>query len=340
MKHRTFAIASTLSFSVLATPPTLAGLNDGLMAHYPFDGNAQDASPNGNHGTVQGATLTADRFGQANSAYYFDGQDDSITVPSSASLNPTNQLSIIFWIKIYGITGAWSPVIFKGGKWTGNGQYRAYTVWLNKQPAFYLVTAGNQSEQHVLKSGTVKGGEWLFYTAVIDRRNHSMTVYLNGEQDQQMVDSYSSFNNNNNDLVFGGLAEGRAEFSPFQGVLDEVRFYNRALSAAEIQALYTEKPPVVDEPGVKAEKPPVVDEPGVKALGENLLEKPPEIEAPVGCSASSDVNIGMTFSAKFPDKEGKYYIIPAEVVESIIKAIDIGTILVINKPPACQPSGE
>lgn len=50
----------------------------------------------------------------------------------------------------------------------------------------------------------------------------------------------------------------------------------------------------------------------------------------------SPLNIGMTFSAKYPDKEGKYYIVPAEVVDAIIKAIEAGTILVIDKPVACQ----
>ncbi len=53
-----------------------------------------------------------------------------------------------------------------------------------------------------------------------------------------------------------------------------------------------------------------------------------------GCSPQFD--IGMTFNAKFPDREGKYYIIPAEVVDAIIKAINTGTILVIDKPPVCQ----
>jgi len=50
-----------------------AGINDGLVAYYPFNGNANDESGNGNNGTVNGATLTSDRFGNANSAYSFDG---------------------------------------------------------------------------------------------------------------------------------------------------------------------------------------------------------------------------------------------------------------------------
>ncbi|RKZ82361.1 MAG: hypothetical protein DRR19_20810, partial [Candidatus Parabeggiatoa sp. nov. 1] len=231
MKLRYVAFATAMSLGMLISPLTLAGLNDGLMAHYPFDGNAQDAGPNGNHGTVEGATLTADRFGKANSAYRFDGKDDSIVVPNSASLHPADQLSIAFWMKIEGVTNAWSPIIFKGSsKWTNNGMYREYTVWLNKQLTLYLASAGNQSAQQVLKSSAVKGREWFFYAAVIDRRHHSMKVYINGRLDQEMADSYSSFKKNNNNLVFGGRGEGIAAISPLKGVLDDIRFYKRALS--------------------------------------------------------------------------------------------------------------
>ena len=52
-----------------------ANLQQGLVAYYPFNGNANDESGNGNNGTVNGATLTEDRFGNANGAYSFDGND-------------------------------------------------------------------------------------------------------------------------------------------------------------------------------------------------------------------------------------------------------------------------
>jgi len=82
------------------------------------------------------------------------------------------------------------------------------------------------------------------------------------------------------------------------------------------------------------------------AMSLGVLASPPTLAAandapvvsdPIDCPISPNVNIGMAFNAKFPDKEGKYYIIPAEVIDAIIKAINTGTILVIDKPPACQP---
>ena len=62
-----------ISFVFLAQAS--ADLNDGLIAYYPFNGNANDESGNGNDGTVNGATLTNDRFGNEDSAYSFDGNN-------------------------------------------------------------------------------------------------------------------------------------------------------------------------------------------------------------------------------------------------------------------------
>jgi hypothetical protein len=82
------------------TPSQLpANLQQGLVAYYPFNGNANDASGNGNNGIVNGATLTADRFGNANRAYNFDGNAQYISVQNSVTLSPLN-LTISVWYRI------------------------------------------------------------------------------------------------------------------------------------------------------------------------------------------------------------------------------------------------
>ena len=75
-------------------------LNSGLAAYYPYNGNANDESGNGNHGTVFGASLTTDRSGNADSAYSFDGVNDYIDIGKDASLKMTDGLSISAWINI------------------------------------------------------------------------------------------------------------------------------------------------------------------------------------------------------------------------------------------------
>ena len=69
----------------ISTTHVSAGINDGLVAYYPFSGNADDASGYGNHATVYGATLIEDSSGNPNSAYSLDGIADYIekTFPSA-----------------------------------------------------------------------------------------------------------------------------------------------------------------------------------------------------------------------------------------------------------------
>ena len=71
-------------------------LDKGLIAYYPFNGNANDASGNGNNGRVNGATLAEDRFGRRNHAYGFDGNDD---VNFNKTLITTKSFAISFWFK-------------------------------------------------------------------------------------------------------------------------------------------------------------------------------------------------------------------------------------------------
>jgi len=92
-----------------------SSLDTGLIAWYPFTGNANDASPNGNNGTVVGAQLTSDRNGTANQAYLFNGTSDYINV--GQNVKPNFPLTITAWIYP---TAAASPshTIFRSGTFT------------------------------------------------------------------------------------------------------------------------------------------------------------------------------------------------------------------------------
>jgi hypothetical protein len=71
-------------------------LRNGIIGYWPFSGNANDLTNNGNNGTVHGANLTTDRFGNESSAYSFDGVDDYISIENSTSFN-LNSISISLW---------------------------------------------------------------------------------------------------------------------------------------------------------------------------------------------------------------------------------------------------
>ena len=70
---------------------------NGLVGWWGFNGNAQDGSGNGNHGTVNGATLTTDRFGNQNGAYSFDGINDFIDLNYLETINGSSQSSFNIW---------------------------------------------------------------------------------------------------------------------------------------------------------------------------------------------------------------------------------------------------
>ena len=101
---------------------------NGLVGYWPFNGNANDASGNGNNGTVNGATLTADRFGNPNSAYQFNGSGsgNSITIPNSSTLNITGPMSFSLWVKM----STPQPLATFLCRYTGSNPINGYSVLL------------------------------------------------------------------------------------------------------------------------------------------------------------------------------------------------------------------
>src|SRR3990167_4957400 len=97
-------ILSTLAH----TKAAFADLKDCLVAYYPFNGNANDESGNGNNGTVNGATLTTDRFGNTNKAYSFDGVNDYIDIGNNTNLKRYNtSFTVSSWIKLFSYSNSY-----------------------------------------------------------------------------------------------------------------------------------------------------------------------------------------------------------------------------------------
>ena len=91
------SLLTLFSLCLFAQVPNYVPTN-GLVGWWPFNGNANDESVNTNDGTVNGATLTTDRNGIANSAYSFDGISNNIATTSLSSLS--NSISVSYWINI------------------------------------------------------------------------------------------------------------------------------------------------------------------------------------------------------------------------------------------------
>ena len=118
------------------TQPTSTLHND-LVAYYPFNSNANDASGHGNNGVVHSATLATDRFGEVNSAYSFDGATSYVEIVNGSPFSFVNNFSLSLWIKPAGTQGS-NPILigkslgYHGGYCNGWFLGQPYTNILNQ----------------------------------------------------------------------------------------------------------------------------------------------------------------------------------------------------------------
>ena len=199
-----------------------------LVAHYPFCGSANDISSNANHGTLNGATPTTDRFGNPNSAYNFNGSSSYISVPSTGINNfGTANFTTSIWFKTSSIT----PVL------------ALYTKSENTEPTYaginaYVnadnigsVRARTDFNNAVEASGTYNNGQWHLMT--FTRNGTTQKIYVDGVMKATQI-SGSVINVSQNTPLIIGRNTGVDYF--FNGQLDDFKLYNGVLSDAEILA--------------------------------------------------------------------------------------------------------
>lgn len=231
----------------MPTGTVSAFLNDGLVAYYPFNGNANDESGNVNNGTIYGATLSEDRFGNPDSAYAFDGLNDYIEIENSEDLNLPDALTISAWVRPENITGIHGrTVISKYGD--ENAQPDKYknqrAIMLNmhtlagndRLTLFALSTSGTAANGLYSQEDVFTFYEWQHIVASWD--GHERKIYRNGVPIASDCFSGILFNSICNLRI--GWCYTRPNAGHFEGMIDDVRIYNRALSESEIQELYYE----------------------------------------------------------------------------------------------------
>ncbi len=208
--------------------------SNGLVAYYPFNGNANDESGNGNDGTVVGATLTTDRFGNPDSAYSFDGGDDYIRVPDDNSLDLSDGLTIIAWIKSDDTSGG-RVIISKWNDTTGDHSY-IFKDWDSSDRLSIELRDNNEGVFASLRSATpITTSEWILVATTFD--SNTVKLYLDCAEDASST-ATGIIKNSATDLLVGAVFTSGGIYQHFDGVIDDVRIYNRALTTEEILALY------------------------------------------------------------------------------------------------------
>ena len=217
-----------LSISASAQIPT-----SGLLAYYPFNGNANDVSGNGNNGIINGATLTTDKSGNINSAYSFDGTD-WIEAAISAIPTGSSARSISIWTNVTTNNLAAQNTAFHYGATTTNNRF-----CLLQMPLLPMVTGHNNDACYNCGGTTninalsVQRNQWNNFVVTYD--GTIMKLYCNGVLSYQLTTTYNTLTSN---LRIGKSNDSHISGEYFTGKIDEVGFWNRALSSTEIANLY------------------------------------------------------------------------------------------------------
>jgi hypothetical protein len=207
---------------------------NGLVGWWPFNGNANDESGNGNNGIVNGATLTTDRNGNVGKAYSFDGVSEFIEVPSSSSISVSTSYSISTWL----LADVWSfqspldehSIISKidNGNW-----YGGYEILSGGNG--YIMHTGNIGSNFSVGASGYSVTTW--HHVIVTFNGSMVKSYING----QLVDSAlraGAIQTSNIPLRFARRGGAGYFNNYFDGKIDDIAIYNRALTQQEITALY------------------------------------------------------------------------------------------------------
>jgi hypothetical protein len=206
-------------------------LTDGLVAWWKFDGNTNDSSGNNLNGSNQGASLTTDKNGESGKAYSFN--NSHISVAHSNLLNFTDSFSISLWVfSTNYISNDWQEFLMKGST---NYTYRQYHMRPDKNTGrlqFIFYQSGTSFSS--TSNTALENNKWSHVVGTLS--NSQVNLYINGLNDSsRQFNNFSSVTSTSYGLSIGRLGTGGYYFN---GKIDEVRMYDRALSALDVQALY------------------------------------------------------------------------------------------------------
>jgi hypothetical protein len=226
MKKRSLLLSVVAAFGFttasIAQVPNYVPSN-GLVGWWPFNGNANDESGNGNNGTVNGATLTADRFGISNMAYSFDGINDYISTYRSGYTT----FSISLWCKLPSPAMPINPLV--------DGFDSYYDIYFTQSKLYYATFTGFNQYTNIDCNVTPSLGQWQHLVFVYS--NNSISVYSNSSlAGTYNVQPLSGTTGNHN---FGASLTGSDQY--LNGCLDDIGIWNRGLTAIEVTNLFNEE---------------------------------------------------------------------------------------------------
>lgn len=226
-----FMLLITLSSYLFAQIPGYIPSN-GLAAWWSFTGNANDESGNNNHGTAINATLSPDRFGNQNAAYYFNGTTAKISISTQSNLNLKNSISISAWINPEQMGG---QIVWRGDYQSGKDPYflhiRDSSVYFQK-----YVSTGLTANYARFDTTLLIPNVYNHIVGTYDSLTNRYRIFLNGNMmDEQIIAGTIGYTTTYMANYIGGINDNT---QGFRGYIDDIGIWNRELSKDEVTLLY------------------------------------------------------------------------------------------------------
>ena len=219
------AIAVAVGGAELASAPASMAATSGLVAAYGFDEGSgttvTDASGNGNNGTITNATWAA--TGKYGKALQFNGTSALVTIPDAASLHLSTGMTLEAWVNPSTVTSTWRDVIYKGN----DNYYLEATSTNASSPDAGMIAGGSYAD--AFGTAALPANTWSYLTETYD--GSTLRLYVNGTQVASTAHTGTIATSTNPLQIGGDSIYGQF----FAGLIDDVRVYNVALTAAQIQ---------------------------------------------------------------------------------------------------------
>ncbi len=244
------SILFILLFSLSIVVNAQVDLKKGLVAHYKLDGNAADSSTNSLHGTKNGTTNDSGHIGKPNTALKFNGSSDYVSVAHNNKLNLTGDKSFSIWYKIQSLSQKdFATIFFKQGDQTSGsfphfglqftesstyGVSRYKVVYFNGKNSTNKVVFSKEDYRNYLN-------KWVYIAVTYSTSDGYIRLFFNGNLSDSVNAPSFAPNTSTDPVEIGRGNKFNYAASYFNGLLDDFRIYDRALSQKEIDALYNER---------------------------------------------------------------------------------------------------
>jgi hypothetical protein len=247
-------LSSTSTSNVLLSPPSLVEtVSSGLVAHYKFDGDLTNSVSGSSIGTLT-STNTSASFINTTGNYVFGKSalvnNTTLTIPSFHFSNliagTSKSFTVSFWFKANSISGTWN-VLFDASEYYASDR-GGIRVWINSTTKEIVTEILNGSGKSTINTTSLDGdftdNKWRLYTFTYTYNSHSSDVYsydIRFYENNQLNDGPDTHSTKLKNT--GGFQIGDGNLYgiyPNEGYYDDLRIYDRALSAAEVEKLYLE----------------------------------------------------------------------------------------------------